>query len=547
MNYAITYTAIKTGGQEIFPHDIYEQFAWVSAKSTTAEITGLRAFTTYAFKIAAVSDGGIGNYSTEPVFGKTCHCPEVLTTNYLRYEPYFTVARAVLEGGVAHCCQSCNRTNNSVAQIDWYNDARGAASQKSHHSKLKEALNHETHINFPFQSNPGRTSYEGNPFTILLRSSGLLVYSRPYDYQGAGSEAIVTAVTNMWAYGVFVLMLILSYGLLIWIVHCNPLQMERVGEDDFPDNMRGAGAGVWWAVNTIFRLGEGSVVASGKMGRLFTLPAIFLGLIATCLITCGITTYLLSYTLGYDDSGVMFHTVGVLDGAWDRHVVTRMGGHVTQSNTTATSLRKDLESGRMSRVAVDALYGTWYHRDLVKPGVTVSRGFKPRESDIGLVLSGQARPLDKCFNEYFRHHGRVELETAESLHRRTTATKEAYAEQDDDIMSKSEALAGYATDKWVLAVIVCVVLIAVAMGVAAFFELWRRKQGGARARIVTYEDYHATLGREANRMVDVMQRRCVTMVKEIEVKHAFERIALKKHLRNNVKYLSPNDAFKYKF
>jgi len=322
-----------------------------------------------------------------------------------------------------------------------------------------------------------------------------------------------------------------------------------MGEDDFPDNYRGAGAGIWWGVNTVFRLGEGSIVASGRMGRFFTLPAIFFGLALTCLITSGITNSLLSFVLGWDDGGVMFEKVGVLDGAWDRHVVTRMGGFVSQSNTTAKSLRKDLELGRISKVAVDALYGMWYHHDLVKKDKTMSRGFIPRDSTIGLVLSGQARPIEKCFNEHFRHHGEVELTTAQKLHERTLSLKasEAY-ENPDDVMDKVDALAGYATDRWILAVIVCVILIAVAFGIAAFFELWRRKElGGAKARIQNYTEYHQTMEREGTKMLEVLQRRCYTMIKDIEIKHAFERIDLKEHMRKNVKYLSPNDVFKYKF
>ena len=37
---------------------------------------------------------------------------------------------------------------------------------------------------------------------------------------------------------------------------CNPLLFNRTNEEEFPEDLRhGGGAGVWWGVNTLLRLG----------------------------------------------------------------------------------------------------------------------------------------------------------------------------------------------------------------------------------------------------------------------------------------------------
>ena len=43
---------------------------------------------------------------------------------------------------------------------------------------------------------------------------------------------------------------------MVLFQQCNPLQFKRTNIEDFPEDFsHGAGAGIWWAFNTVLRVG----------------------------------------------------------------------------------------------------------------------------------------------------------------------------------------------------------------------------------------------------------------------------------------------------
>lgn len=543
LNYYIIYSPVARGGEDIFHHEYTEDFKWITADFRQIELTGLTPFTKYAIRLAGVSEKGIGTLSTNPVYASTCNCPAKILTNFMMVNPYYDVTKRTMERGIAQCCEPCvNAWGKSI--IEWGKDLNGNKSLKQDYTSFKKAVHDGAHLNFPIQYDTNRKTFETLPYVPILHSSEFLVFGLSGKDNKNFSDMIVGAVGSLWAYGLLILAFLLLYGIVMWMIQCNPLQLTRDNRDEFPDDFRhGAGAGVWWAVVTMFHVGYGrGIVARGVFDRIFSIPAIVFGLVLTILITSSITVQFTTYCMTGPYKDLMYKRVGVAEGSYDRYAVNRRGGWVQQWTSNSLDLYKDLYNQKIDLIAVDSYYAMAYKDTLLDQTSTALYGSYVRESSFGVVLSSGVEQLGYCLRDHIQNSGDV-INATTNL---DVVTNDAPSVFDVQRSNAGKPYGSYDTTGWLITILVCMGLTVISFICGSIYELYRRRKYASEIRVHEYEEAQKVYLRTGNKLVEEFRKECENKLDEIEVKHAFERIDLKIEMRKNLKFLSPNDVFKYK-
>lgn len=549
--YNVVYYAVSVNGEDVIPSDYDRQSIWVDYPIHNLTVTNLQPFTKYAFELAALTYPGVGAYAN-PVYGETCRCEASYTTSYQVKPPVFSmnnhadtpagIIADVAAEAVAYCCDVCINGHGRL-HVNWTVGGSGSDPRKKTTTEMKLAVQDGTNIILPIQLDSSRTIYEQNPYIPIVFSPGLAIFSLRADYVDLMEKMMVETVGLLWTFVLVCGLLTVACGLIMWIVQCNPMQISRTNEEDFPEDFRhGGGAGVWWSFGTVMRVGYGDLVATGKLGRYCTFPIILIGLALPMVLVSGISTIFLTFCLDKSEGTIYAQKVATFADSYDGIYVRRWGGSLAKKSSTSEGLVSTLKDGDASRIAIDALDASYQGSTLTKSPQVVFRGIRETSSSYGVVLAGDAVKLEKCVRAYLKEH-------REGVSRRTKAVldgaQKIYAP--NALKEKAKVFGTLDSQKWIMTLKVCGGIFGVFFLIGLIYECFRRRRNKVSAFAVVHTPCYRLYEVESQEMLKKFKVRCEHVIKVLELKHALQRERLRKHLRKTIKYLKPELAHKYYF
>ena len=113
----------------------------------------------------------------------TCRCPEELKTNWWHHPPFLHrtnhtgIFPLLLIRLVKGCCKSC--ASHGVTSLNFSQDGGNGSAEKSSYEHVRNAIDHRTHLSFPFSGYQGQDHYSGQyGFVSIIQSPGIDWFKR---------------------------------------------------------------------------------------------------------------------------------------------------------------------------------------------------------------------------------------------------------------------------------------------------------------------------------------------------------------------------------
>uniref|UniRef100_A0A7M5XEM8 Fibronectin type-III domain-containing protein n=3 Tax=Clytia hemisphaerica TaxID=252671 RepID=A0A7M5XEM8_9CNID len=541
LDYNIIYYPVRRNGIDLAPVDQDVTSLWFEFPTQGVELNNLEPFVTYAFQSAAQTFAGPGTFS-KPFYAETCRCEKNFKAVYRNHMPYFGIENGEQIGLLKNlvtaatnlCCGNCSN-GHGATNIIWEGPMTSV-------SELNDAIFDDTDFVLPIETDKINTYYKSRPFVGILDSPGVSVFSLKVEYLNLTNNMILNGVLILWSFVAIVALIVMALGLIMWIVQCHPLQLNRTNQEAFPDTFsHGAGAGLWWAFNTVLRIGYGDIVATGKLGRIFSIPIIAVGIAISATLIAGVSSILLAYSVQKTEGSIFSKKVVAMNESYDQLVIKRMAGIISQTAGDTEELIEVLRSKRVDRMAVDAIYAAYHSEKMSDPDV-IFRGIKESGATQGIVFGGRALRLEKCFRKYF-HDKKVEL--IERIKAIIDADKRNYA--DSELLDKRNAMIKYESDIWMFLIKVLGGAFLGAFIIGCIYHCRHHRTNRVMAYVITHKTCDHFYEKEARQMLKKFEEHFEKKINKIEVKHAFEREYLIKNMRKYVEWLTPDQVNKYKF
>ncbi|KAL9950402.1 hypothetical protein ACROYT_G042890 [Oculina patagonica] len=380
LGYKVEYQMVGVGGELVT--DSEPLTVMVAPDENVFLLSNQSVYTSFRFKVAAVTTAGEGNFSEE-VTGETCRCEkEVTTALQLSSLDKDGALTRIISNVIKETCKYCEEHGETELVIEY----------------LTGNGDKEPELSFPVTATSVRGSQYSKYLPVIQVPGMLVIKRRETEEPGVYQKVVTSSIFDNWPIFVFAILTMMLAGIVIWILD------SRKNRDDFPPSfIKGAGEGFWWSFITMTTVGYGDRCPKGVLARVFAIVWFLMGIIiftffgsaVAALMTVTVvnggptlkqTTNKISAVTNSSEYNLAVKT---LNGKWE------MG----KSYDTAEKLVSALKSGETDAIFVDMYLpskrtdlfnGTWFEVvQLV-------------EADIshGIILRGEAMKMHKALEAF---------------------------------------------------------------------------------------------------------------------------------------------------
>eukprot|EP00795_Rhopilema_esculentum_P013677 gene13677-4581_t len=493
----------------------------VKVPMTSAKLTGLKLFTKYAVKVAAVTQTGIGAY-TDTLYGETCRCEKEVHIVKRILVPLITketndTFTLLLDTAVKSCCSTCSSTKT---QTDWEIDSHGEGILSP--DDIFEELQHGKEVYAPqlqaihTWSHLDRSHGIGK-FVPVIRSPGIAVIARKMSAAEKANEGAKTLIRGLGrSYPVFViaLLVLVLYGHIHWLIELKTRENHLAG-----GFFNGLHQAIWFAFQSQLTTGYGDIVPLTFFGRIGAVASIVFGLIWKALLVSSITVTILQKT---EEKPGVFSLVGKKVSVTNDTQQFAFRSGATISNVF--SYKKYMKAidtvldGSVDMALIDGL-SIIANDKIVNNDKLVIKDIKDENQFYGVVVSGKAERLANCINMYMRSNKQeIDRKMGINFHRLWKVVKsQATNEKVSYILSKDSTA-------FKISVITLMVVLVFAIICSLIYENRRRKT--IFAKIGPLRSSPNKNGEDKLIQVDEFIKKIHVMTEELELKHAKQIIEL---------------------
>ncbi|XP_048579836.1 uncharacterized protein LOC116619170 isoform X2 [Nematostella vectensis] len=375
----------------------------VQPDMTSVKISNLAAFTRYNLAVLAFTVKGDGIRSAN-ITAETCNCHSAMYTNWWENPPYVEtpgsfnhsgIIPAILEHAISTCCGNCSEFGTTKVNFT-HSSADLPKAKKSGLQRFRDGIDQSTELSFPVYGFMSQTRYSGDfGFVPLVQSPGvaLIVIG---DEEGTAARLLIRSIMLCWPIVLLDMMLLWVMSIVIWFTETfnNPRH--------FPHNMlQGMWEGMWWAFASMTTLGYGDRIPRSYIGRLICVLWIVIGVILIACFNSTMTTILTARIL---DKDVMLYgtKVAAIQNSSEYRLGVRKNARVNPNGKPYANL-EDVYDALVSRevkgVLIDA-YTVGSRKKLFDRRDLRINKLMDYKSAYGVVLGGEARKLQQCFQTY---------------------------------------------------------------------------------------------------------------------------------------------------
>ncbi|XP_022784712.1 protein sidekick-1-like isoform X2 [Stylophora pistillata] len=415
--YYIWYSIISLGIHDktpVFPKDYVKKKLSASMKSDV--LIDLESYAKYDIRIAAFTSKGHG--PIKDITTRTCRCRSTIPTNWWNNPPYVSsrpnsnsskesgIIPAILQQIVTHCCQSCAEFGTSA--VDFTTDADGLEAKKNGVIEVKDAISTKTMISFGVAGVMPQETYhspDGDAeYVPIMETPGVaFIVAERRDIH----KEVLLAILSCWPAVVIACVMTYLAGIVVWALDMN---WNHV---DFPKSfVAGSLEGFWWSFVTMTTVGYGERIPKSILARSFAFLWTWIGIATMAVVTSSITASLMSMV--FQSEKMLYGTkLAAIANSSEYQLGLRRNAilNTDRSYGNIYDIYDDLENNRVHAALLDS-YSTASETKLFsKDWIRVIEIIPVRyESANGLVLTGDATRLARCFRRY------VKSETS-SIHR----------------------------------------------------------------------------------------------------------------------------------
>ncbi|XP_015753438.1 PREDICTED: phosphatidylinositol phosphatase PTPRQ-like [Acropora digitifera] len=504
--FLIWYSIIQLENHEkspVFPRDYQEK--QVPAGANDDKLTDLESYASYKIKVAAFTSKGYG--PTKEIIARTCRCQARIPTSWWHNPPYVTpqphdnrtnrngIIPVILENMVAHCCQECHGGENAVTIVDYTTDANGLNAKKDGVIQVKDSIGTKNMISFGIAGVMSQETYHSPygeaEYIPIMQTPGvafIVAEKRNIHYE------VLMTVYSCWPAVPIACIMAYIAGIIVWALD---MKWNHV---DFPKSFFwGSLEGMWWSFVTMTTVGYGDRIPKSIPARLFAFIWTWVGIATTAVIMSNITASLMNMV--FQPAMMLYGTrLAAIANSTEYKLGLRRNAKLDPGRSYGNiyDIYEDLQKDRVHAALVDSYSTASESRLFSKDWLRLIEIIPVRyESANGLVLTGDAMKLARCFRDY------VQAETND-IHRiiqRSVGSIEA-----DDVpfavKTSSELLTGESYLFNQAVIILCAALsISVLLGLFSHYCFYKRKLTGY---VVTSCDSHITRSEAIEQMKKII-------------------------------------------
>ncbi|XP_048577863.1 uncharacterized protein LOC5514077 isoform X2 [Nematostella vectensis] len=400
--YRVRYQPVSTGDVTI-KKNVATMEVVVGPTEQSVVLRNLEIYTRYRIQVAGFTVKGDGPFAN--TFGETCRCNKRLSTSWAALQPYVNRSTSgsisgiiphFLENMAVACCTSCKSHGHSY--VDFHQNGRNESSHVKSESALRAVIDGSTDLVFPIAGYHLQEEYKtAHGYTSLVQSPGVVFILSINQKNEVASQSVFNAVTENWPLVLICLLSAYILGVLMWCLDS--------GNKEFPRSfIRGSMEGFWWSYVSMTTVGYGDRCPASVPARILSIIWMLSGVVLMGILVGSIATNLSSISMN-QASTIYGLRVAAIKNSFEyrfgvrRNAITDVG----REYETYDEIYKDLASGYVEAALIDALAASSRKDLFEKPFIRFHKIYD-MSFVRGVVSSGDAKKLTKCFHRYALSH-----------------------------------------------------------------------------------------------------------------------------------------------